>query len=152
MILPDSTVADMTMSVSTKPRSVLKNKEAVQQETIDRSPFRKDWKDSTETNTILNEIIAKELPDEQIHRVNRTSTKHPNRKRILIQEQANTVRTIPRDNNGRYHQKKRYSTEPTWLDRFKTQGSDKEFTEAFDEADETYPGPDMHLWLQTLRS
>ena len=101
---------------------------------------------------MLNDIIVKESPDEQIHRVNRTSTKHPNRKRILIQEQANTVRTIPRDNNGRYHQKKRYSTEPTWLDRSKTQGSDKEPTEENDEEDETYPGSDMHSRLQTLRS
>ena len=124
----------------------------MQREIIDRSPCKKDWRDSAETNTVLNEIIVKDSPDEQIHRVNRTSKKHPNRKKILITEKAKTVRTIPRENNGRHHQEKRYSTEPTWLDRYKLQHGEEELFEGSDDEDEAYPTQDMHSWYQALRS
>ena len=82
--------------------------------------------------------------------------RQPIRKRIVIQEQANVVRTIPNENNGKKHQGgkpiRRYSTEPTWLDRYKTQHSDEELSEVSDDEDEGHITQHMHLWLQALRS
>ena len=68
-----------------------------------------------------------------------------------MQEEGNRVREIPSENNGGIVEKL-YSTEPTWLDRYRIENSDEEQTEEGDEEDEVYPGSDMHSRLQTLRS
>ena len=61
------------------------------------------------------------------------------------------VRNIPKENNGTI-QEKRYSTEPTWLDRYRMESSDEEPVEGKEEEEEVYPGSDMHSWLHALRS
>ena len=149
MILADKTATDTTEHVSANVRSVLKNKDAVQSETIRRSPFCDDWEVFARENRIDNEFWREE--DKPSQQDLRPSPRHPNRNRIVIREQANTVRTISNQNIGK-KQKKRYSTEPTWLDRYKLQHSDEELSEWSDDEDEAYPTPDMHSWYQALRS
>ena len=111
-------------------------------EDIWRASSEEDSEEAVALNMVLNQEIQLEKPDQNESQQKKTCTSsgQPNRKRVVVLEQANTVRTVPRANNGN-RQRKRYSTEPTWLDRYKTQSSD-----------EVYPGSDMHSWLQALRS
>ena len=109
-------------------------------------------------NGISNEIIEIEGSDERQLQQNQARKYQgtTNRKGIVVQEQANVVRTIPSENNGKKHQGgkpiKRYSTEPTWLDRYRMQHSDEDLSEMSDDEDEVHFMSDMHLRLQALRS
>ena len=100
-------------------------------------------------NTSLNKVRqAEESDEEELQQRNHRVPTTYNRKRITIQELANTVREIPRENNGTI-QKKRYGTEPTWLDRYRTENRDQE--KDTDEEDEIDLA-ELHSRLQTLRS
>ena len=76
-------------------------------------------------NTVLNEQIEAEPSHEHFKQVHGFSPGKPSKKRIGIQERANTVREIPRENNGTTVEK-RYSTEPSWLDRYRIENSDED--------------------------
>ena len=136
------------------PKPILNNKTAVQKEEIVRTANRKGLKEVTKLHKVLNEIIEIEESDEEQFQQNqaRKSQGTTNRKGVVVREQANTVRTIPDENNGKKHQKKRYNTEPTWLDRYRRQHSDEELSEVSNDEDEAYPTPDMHSWYQAFRS
>ena len=72
------------------------------------------------------------MPDEErIPPIDTNIPQNHGKRRIIIQEEANTVREIPQENNGKRKAKKRYSTEPSWLDRYRNDNADEEFLEEF---------------------
>ena len=143
----DSIATDATEPVSTNLRSVLQNRHAVHTENICRKSSDKALEVITKLNTTENGIRDRRLLEEE-QSFNRISPGSPNRKRIVIREQANTVRAIPSANNGE-RQGKRWTTEPTWLDRYKMEGNEQE--EDTDDEDEVDLA-EMHSWLRALRS
>ena len=101
----------------------------------------------TKLNTTENGIKDR-IPLEEGQSSNTIFPGTHNRKKIVIREQANTVRAIPSANNGE-RQGKRWTTEPTWLDRYKMEGNEQE--EDTDDEDEVDLA-EMHSWLRALRS
>ena len=85
----------------------------------------------------MNTFIV-ELEEEDSPQKNRTRPGPCNRKGITIQEEENTVREIPKDNQGKT-KGKRYSDEPSWLDRYMNEDVDEDLA-------------DMQSRLQALRS
>jgi len=138
-------IQDQTLKSDTAPetktsgtRPILKNKTAVQAEEIwrtvdlhtvitkaDEDEYDRKLKSLTEWNEYS--IITEEDDSQQ-----NTSTDKGNRNRkgVAINEEANTVRGIPKDNNGKIRTK-RYSTEQSWLDRYMEIKADEEFQEEF---------------------
>ena len=115
------------------PKPILRNKTAVQTEEIWRTLDLSDEKkleEITESNTFIVDLEEEDSPQK-----NRTRPGSRNRKGITIQEEANTVREIPKDNIGTIItgtiNGKRYSEEPSWLDRYMSEDADEEFLEAF---------------------
>ena len=77
----------------------------------------------------MNTFIV-ELEEENSPQKNRTRPESRNKKGITIQEEEYTVRKIPSDNQGKT-KGKRYSEEPSWLDRYMSENADEEFLEEF---------------------
>ena len=138
----NKTVVNTANPSPTGPKSVLRNKTAVQSENISRTPFRTELKQMTELNTVLNEQIEAEQLKGRSKQVHGFSPGKSSKKGISIQEHANTVREIPRDNNGTTVGKI-HSMEPSWLDGYRRHDGDE--TPAADLED-------MRSRLQTLRS
>ena len=116
-------------------------------ETIRRSPFSDDWEYFARMHKIDNEFWREEdkwqeSSDEPFQQIYGISPRHPNKKRVVVQEEGNRVREIPSENNGEIVEK-RYSTEPSWLDSYRIENSDED-----SEADLA----EMESRLQALRS
>jgi len=125
-----------TQPPSKKP--ILRNKTAVQAEEIWRTvdihtvltqADENEYDRKLKSLTAWNEYNIMTEEDDSPQNT-RTDTGNRNRKGVAIHEEENTVRGIPKDNNGT-RQAKRYSEEPSWLDQYMENEADEEFQEEF---------------------